>query len=113
MRYIDKVIDNEIKKSLKFGLKIMDCDILKEKAVINIVFDYLYDIIKNSNHFDYSPIRKIAMDVIFEELKDTIKYYYDLTINDDVRNKYNCHLTNIIDNLFIGISNNLEAKVRK
>jgi hypothetical protein len=103
-KIIEKIIDDEIIISKKFGLDIEKEHIKIEKDLFKIIFLEYWDKISNDFTF-YATYRKTIGDIIHNKLSDITKYYYDKSINNDVRNKYNCHITSVIDNIMRYISN--------
>lgn len=100
---IEKIIDEEVLKSEYYGLNIEKRHIKEEKDIIIPTFDYYHKIIKDLDSNKYSHYRNNISNFIFKKLEINLKYYFDKSIND-VRNKYNCHLTSVIDRLFIEIN---------
>ena len=107
IRYIHSVINDEAKKTKDMGLKISKDDIdLERKKITPIIYIY-WDKIESSDIREYSKLRNVLSSIIFDRLEDKVKFYFDLSKSEklDVFNKYNCHLSAIIDRLFMEISN--------
>jgi hypothetical protein len=104
--YILNVIDEEFIKTKKFGLDITKKDIDYEKSIIVPTILEFWDDIQNANNREYNIIGKVIRDSIFSRLEEQTKYYFNISKDKLVKNMYNCHLTSVIDRLFMEINNN-------
>lgn len=90
---------------MKFGLSILKDDIKKEKYVFVLIFKEFWDDIKDSDNKSYSILRQEISKSIFKSLSNQCEYYYNNSKETDVRNMYQCHLTSVLNRLFLEISN--------
>lgn len=86
---IDRIIDENFVLSAKYGLKIRPSDLKKEREVIKNVFNSNLNTINYDNY--ESNQRRIYM-IIFDRLKDIVRYYFDNTPDGEVKTKYHIHL---------------------
>lgn len=59
------------------------------------------------NDYDYNKLKNLIFQHTFDELSEIINYYIDKTKEYNVKNMYNCHLSNTINILFLKINNKL------
>lgn len=105
-RYINSIIDDEVIKSQDMSLNIKKNDIEKEKLVIYNIFKNKINDIKSANNSEYSLLVQSINKDVYKELDTECRYYFNISKDGEVRNKYNCHLSSIISRLMIDISNN-------
>lgn len=107
-KFIENAIDNEIKKTFNFGLEIEKNDILLEKKLFIIIFKHYWVEIENiKSDNDYNILKRIIIEYVFERLSDKVKYYIEKTKDYNVKNMYQCHISNTINVLFLKINNKL------
>lgn len=104
IHYILDVIDDEVKISAKFGLKIKPEHLAKEKIVIMTIFNkYGQGISKNGRGYtdqEYTQMHRYLLYLADELLSKEIEYYFYNTPKNKVKNKYNCHLNSLVSRLF-------------
>lgn len=103
-KIIDNIIEREVSITRDFGLNIEKEHIEKEHYIIRLIFLELWDDIIN-NPTNYNMYRKNISNYIHQYLESELKYYFDVCKDHNVKNKYNCHITAILDNLMLTISN--------
>lgn len=105
--FIKSVIDDEVKKSLSFGLEIEKSDIKVEKDVFCLIFDVLWD--KLIDDKLTSEMYSKYQNLVHHQVEDLFRYEYykEKTKNETVKNMYECHINSIISQLFLKISNKL------
>jgi len=59
------------------------------------------------NDYNYNKLKETIFNYIFNELEDIINYYIDKTKEYNVKNMYQCHLSDVVNNLFLKINNKL------
>lgn len=103
IEYVIEVINEEIEKSAKFGLKLLPDDILKEKIALISIFD---DIGQGLNKHgpaysdgEYAETIKIINGNMKKIMQKEIAYYFDTTPPGETRNRYNCHLESVASRL--------------
>lgn len=101
--YILRVINAEIKKSKKFDLKILPKHQLYEKHAIMAAFD-LWGHELNIDGPKYSDVeysKKISdlVEMVNFLLRDEIAYYFNNSPEGTVKNRYNCHIADVVGRL--------------
>lgn len=97
---VNQFIDEAIIKSEKFGLKIRKEDILIEKSIVYDVFSKYNSQIEKMKWNEYEILQRKILLEIYNKLDEQIKYYFENSKKNEVRNKYNCHIEDVITNLF-------------
>lgn len=100
--FINSVIEENIEKSSNFGLILRQEDIDMEKRVIIETFSkYGLKKMLDYTENEYNTIYRQITDEIFSRLEDQLRYYFYSTPKNEVKNRYNCHLNNIISEIFL------------
>jgi len=94
---IDKIIDNQICLSSKFGLKIEYEHIDKERIIIYNLFIKYKDKISWDN---YESIQRIITNELLHKMNTELRYYFNNTPQGETRTRYNIHLQYIINDIF-------------
>ncbi len=105
-KYINNIVDDEVKKSLTMELNIKDEDIKREKSVLYFAFKNKVQDIKLADDYNYSLIVREIHNQISDKLAPQLKYYFDNSKEGEVKNKYNCHLNSVVSRIMMDISNN-------
>lgn len=99
--FINKFIDDQIKKTKSFGFEIEPEHIEFEKDVIIGSFQYYKDDISNiKTDSDYNNTRNSIMKYIRKQLLEISEYYFNNTEYPNTRTWYNIHIESIVFGLF-------------
>lgn len=98
IRYVLDMVDDEVRKSRRFGLKIRKEDVFKEKTSFLYALDFRGGIIAIRQEFDDKPemLFRLLSEYIFSFFSEEVKFYFENTPPGQVKNRYNCHLTSLI-----------------
>lgn len=95
---IDDIIDDNVKKSNDFGLKIDKSDIKLEKEVLNEIFSR--KVIKSIHEYTDSEYHDLFLEILYEvqsKLEYQMKYYF---IKMPARRfAYKCHIEAVISDI--------------
>lgn len=105
INYINNIIDSELQTSMKFELKLDEKTIEKQKDLFINLFQKYWNDIENSNDANYYKLKNFISNEIFESLQEELKK--DFENSTGVKNKYQCHLSTLINRLFIEINNKI------
>lgn len=105
INYINNIIDSELQTSIKFELKLDEKTIEKQKDLFINLFQKYWNDIENSNDTNYYKLKNFISNEIFESLQEELKK--DFENSTGVKNKYQCHLSTLINRLFIEINNKI------
>jgi len=94
---IDKIIDNQVCLTSKFGLKIRKEDINKERVIVHELFTK-YEGELNWNN--YESIQRIITNELLKRMNNELRYYFNNTPQGETKSRYNIHLQYIINNIF-------------
>ncbi len=105
---IVEIIDDEIAKSAKFGLEILEEHQLKEKYVILLAIEGLTNISGPSNQITFDVTMQFFSEAIRCALEDELEYYFKKLKKEGSMtnaNMYLCHLSSVAGRILNAIYN--------
>jgi hypothetical protein len=103
---IVKIIDKELEKSFNFGLELSREHAFKEKLVVLIILNSMGNLHSIFTKTEYGEVMKYFLYILEEMLSEESEFYYEkFSKKNELRNKFNLHLSSIASSILLSICN--------